>query len=132
MKFGFHGINLGSVATPEAARQIVATAEKHNIDSIWVGDHVINATRISSQYPYSPTGTFPLGPSELVLEPLIFMAFLAGQTNKIQIGISVLIVPYRNPVVTAKAMVSNSANVRCLGTPRNQSTLTIALSSCDS
>lgn len=104
MKFGFHGINLGPLATPEAVRQIVTTAEKHDIDSIWAGDHVINATRISSQYPYSPTGTFPLEPSELVLEPLMFMAFLAGQTSKIQIGISVLIVPYRNPVVTAKAI----------------------------
>lgn len=104
MRFGFHAINLGPMATPDAVRQIVATAEQHKIDSMWTGDHVINATTITSTYPYSPTGTFPLGPEELILEPLTFMGFLVGQTSTLQIGVSVLIVPYRNPVVTAKSL----------------------------
>jgi len=104
MRFGFHAINLGALATPEAIRQIVAACERYQIDSLWTGDHVINATTIASPYPYSPTGTFPLRPEEPILEPLTFMAFLAGQTSTIQIGVSVLIVPYRNPVVTARAI----------------------------
>src|SRR5262249_53605058 len=41
MRFGFHAINLGSLATPEAVRQIVAACERYQIDSIWTGDHVI-------------------------------------------------------------------------------------------
>ncbi len=106
MKFGFHGINLGPLATPESIRGIATAAEKHGIDSIWVGDHVVNAFEISSRYPYSPTGTFPLAASEPILEPLTLMAYLVGQTTRIQIGISVLIVPYRNPVVTAKALAT--------------------------
>src|SRR5712692_2377785 len=104
MRFGFHAINLGALATAESVRQIVAACERYKIDSIWTGDHIINATTISSPYPYSPTGTFPLRPEEPILEPLTFMAFLAGQTGTIQIGVSVLIVPYRNPVVTARAL----------------------------
>ncbi len=104
MRFGFHALNLGALATPEAVRQIVVACERDKIDSIWTGDHIINATAISSPYPYSPTGTFPLRPEEPILEPLTFMAFLAGQTSTIQIGVSVLIVPYRNPVVTARAL----------------------------
>jgi len=104
MRFGFHAINLGALATAESVRQIVAACERYKIDSIWTGDHIINAITISSPYPYSPTGTFPLRPEEPILEPLTFMAFLAGQTGTIQIGVSVLIVPYRNPVVTARAL----------------------------
>lgn len=104
MRFGFHPINLGPLATLESVQQIVTTAERHNIDSIWTGDHIINATHIESSYPYSPTGRFALGATEPVLEPLSFMGFLAGQTSKIQLGVSVLVVPYRNPVVTAKVI----------------------------
>jgi probable F420-dependent oxidoreductase len=104
MRFGFHAINLGPLATLESVRQIVAACERHKIDSLWTGDHIINAAQISSTYPYSPTGKFPLAPEESILEPLAFMGFVAGQTSTIRIGVSVLIVPYRNPVVTARAI----------------------------
>ena len=104
MRFGFHAVNLGPLATLEAIHKIVTTAEQHDIDSIWTGDHVINATQIDSKYPYSPTGKFALGAKETVLEPLTCMGYLAAQTSKIQLGISVLVVPYRNPVVAAKAI----------------------------
>lgn len=104
MRFGFHAVNLGPLATLESIQHIVTTAERCNIDSMWTGDHVINATHIESSYPYSPTGRFALGATEPVLEPLSFMGFLAGQTSKIQLGVSVLVVPYRNPVVTAKVI----------------------------
>ena len=65
MRFGFHAINLGALATPGAIRQIVAACERYQIDSLWTGDHVINATTIASPYPYSPTGTFPLRPARI-------------------------------------------------------------------
>lgn len=104
MRFGFHAINLGPLATPDSVRQVLAACERHQIDSIWTGDHIINANRIDSTYPYSPTGKFPLPPKEPILEPLAFMGYAAGQTSTVQIGVSVLIVPYRNPVVTARAL----------------------------
>jgi alkanesulfonate monooxygenase SsuD/methylene tetrahydromethanopterin reductase-like flavin-dependent oxidoreductase (luciferase family) len=84
----------------------LAACERHRIDSIWTGDHVINADHIASTYPYSPTGKFPLPPEEPILEPLTFMGYAAAQTSTVQIGVSVLIVPYRNPVVTARAITT--------------------------
>ena len=106
MRFGFHPLNLGPLATLESIDRIVTAAEQHELDSIWTGDHVINATSIASAYPYSPTGKFALGATQPVLEPLTFMGFLAARTTRIQLGVSVLIVPYRNPVVAAKAISS--------------------------
>ena len=106
MRFGFHPLNLGPLATLESIDRIVTAAERHELDSIWTGDHVINATSIASAYPYSPTGRFALGATQPVLEPLTFMGFLAARTTRIQLGVSVLIVPYRNPVVAAKAISS--------------------------
>lgn len=106
MRFGFHAINLGPIATPTSIRQVLAACEQHKIDSIWTGDHVINAPKIDSTYPYSPTGKFPLPPEETILEPLTFMGYAVAQTQTVQIGVSVLIVPYRNPVVTARAITT--------------------------
>jgi probable F420-dependent oxidoreductase len=41
-----------------------------------------------------------------MLEPLATLAFLAGETNHVRLGVSVLIVPYRHPVFTAKFLAS--------------------------
>jgi probable F420-dependent oxidoreductase len=37
-----------------------------------------------------------------VFDPLAVMAWLGARTNRIRLGLSVLVIPYRNPVVTAK------------------------------
>ena len=106
MRFGFHALNLGPIATLESIHQVLAACERHKIDSIWTGDHIINADRIDSTYPYSPTGKFPLPPEEPILEPLTFMGYVAAQTSTVQIGVSVLIVPYRNPLLTARIITT--------------------------
>ena len=54
--------------------------------------------------PYSPTGTPPFNPEESALEPLTLLSYLAGCTSRLQLGISVLIVPHRNPLYTAKVL----------------------------
>ncbi len=106
MRFGFHALNLGPIATLASIQHVLAACEHHKIDSIWTGDHIINADQIGSTYPYSPTGKFPLPPEEPILEPLTFMGYAAARTTTVQIGVSVLIVPYRNPVVTARALTT--------------------------
>jgi probable F420-dependent oxidoreductase len=42
----------------------------------------------------------------LIYDPLIVMALAAGLTEKIQIGVSVLVLPYRHGVLTAKMLAS--------------------------
>src|SRR5262249_61722034 len=40
------------------------------------------------------------------LEPLTLMSYLAGETSRVKLGTSVLVIPYRNPVVTAKMLAT--------------------------
>src|SRR5207249_11419319 len=40
------------------------------------------------------------------LEPLTLMSYLAGETSRVRLGTSVLVIPYRNPVVTAKMLAT--------------------------
>jgi len=44
-----------------------------------------------------------------IYDPLITLAVAAGATSRVQLGTTVLIVPYRNPVVTAKMVSSLDA-----------------------
>ena len=105
MHFGVHGINFGQVAgdIPTLLR-LVTRADALGFDSVWVGDHIVIPRQIASAYPYSPTGTPPFRPDEPALEPLTLLSYLAGCTSRVQLGVSVLIVPHRNPLYAAKAL----------------------------
>ena len=105
MRFGVHGINFGQVAgdIPTLLR-LVTRADALGFDSVWVGDHIVIPRQIASAYPYSPTGTPPFRPDEPALEPLTLLSYLAGCTSRVQLGVSVLIVPHRNPLYAAKAL----------------------------
>jgi probable F420-dependent oxidoreductase len=77
-------------------------AEELGFDSIWLADHVVIPTTIKSRYPYNDTGDFPMPADQGFLEPLAAMGVLAGATKRVRIGTWVLVLPHRNPIVTAK------------------------------
>jgi probable F420-dependent oxidoreductase len=105
MRFGVHGLNFGQVAgdIPTLLR-VASRVDELGFDSVWVGDHIIIPWQIASPYPYSPSGTPPFKPEEPALEPLTLLSYLAGCTSRVQLGISVLIVPHRNPLYAAKVL----------------------------
>jgi len=75
-------------------------------DALWVSDHVVIPYRIESRYPYSATGAFPLTPDTDFLEPLTALGLVAGVTERIRLGTSVLVVPHRHPVLAAKMLAT--------------------------
>src|SRR5438874_1760024 len=89
--------NCRHLATPEIIRSTAVRAEHLGYDSIWVSDHVV--------VPHANVVNF----GETVFDPLVTLAVLAGATSRVRLGTTVLIVPYRNPVVTAKMVSSLDA-----------------------
>jgi probable F420-dependent oxidoreductase len=85
---------------------LAETAEDLGFDSVWVSDHVVVPERIGSAYPYSTDGQFPVSPSQPYLEPLATLGYLAGKTRRVRLGIAVLILPYRHPLLTAKMIAT--------------------------
>ena len=65
-----------------------------------IADHIVFPVTIKSKYPYTVSGAFP-GQGD-GLEQLSLMAFIAGKTRALRLISSVMILPHRNPVVTAK------------------------------
>ena len=109
MKIGFAVPNLGGLATAEGMIQVAERADQLGFDTLWITDHVVVPREPSSRYPYSESGRLPVDPDGNYFEPLASLAYLGGRTRRIRLGTSVLIAPYRNPVVTAKMLSSLDA-----------------------
>jgi probable F420-dependent oxidoreductase len=110
MKFGTILPHIGPLAAgPDALDSLLSVAQKTEalgFDSLWVGDHVVIPTSIKPRYPYNDTGEFPLPAEAALLEPLTVLGFLTGVTRRVRLGPSVLVLPHRNPIVTAKMFAS--------------------------
>ena len=97
MKLGVWIPNCRHLATPDVMRTTAVRAEALGYDSVWVSDHVI--------VPHANVANF----GRAVFDPFVTLAVIAGATRRVQLGTTVLIVPYRPAVVTAKMVASLDA-----------------------
>ena len=103
MRFGVGIPNAGRATGADVIR-FVQRAEALGFESIWTGDHLILPVGGTTQYPYTPDGSFPLASTENFLEPFTLLAYAAAVTRTVKIGTTVIIVPYRNPIEQAKML----------------------------
>jgi probable F420-dependent oxidoreductase len=106
VEIGCHLPVYGTAATREGLLLAARRIEALGYDSLWVSDHVVIPWEIRSRYPYNATGDFPLSPSTDFLEPLTALAVVAGATARVRLGTSVLVLPHRHPVLTAKMLAT--------------------------
>src|ERR1700722_8001762 len=85
---------LGFEESPEAIVAAAQKAEAVGFDAIFVNDHIIVGSDARS------------APWTNVYDPFVAMSFVAAHTTRIGVGVSVLIMPYRNPIATAKALAT--------------------------
>jgi probable F420-dependent oxidoreductase len=116
MEFGFNVPNAGLLAEPEAIRQIVERGEALGFTIFAIPDHIVIPRKFRPVYPYTETGETDSFDSGEALEPLALMAALATMTKKAKLLTSVLVLPYREPVLTAKifATIDVMSNGRAL------------------
>ena len=104
MRYGFYLPTRGETATAHALGTLVGRGEKLGFSSVMIADHIVFPVVIRSKYPYTVDGAFP-GQGD-ALDQLALMAFVAGQTSTLRLVSSVMILPYRNPVATAKTLAT--------------------------
>ena len=104
MRFGFYLPTRGPTAEPHAIEAMVAHGEALGFSSVVVADHLVFPVAIHSKYPYTVSGAFP-GQGD-ALDQLSLMAFVAGKSRRLRLISSVMILPHRNPVVTAKMLAT--------------------------
>jgi probable F420-dependent oxidoreductase len=112
VRFGIALPNYGPLASPETLGRLAERAAACGADSVWVSDHLVAPVNVTSVYPYDrrsrPTAG-DMGVIEHFYEPLVTLAYLAGRVPRLRLGVSAYVMPYRNPVVTAKQVASLDA-----------------------
>jgi probable F420-dependent oxidoreductase len=106
MKFGIMFANVMGFADPVGAVAMGQSAEAAGFESLWTVEHVVVPAGYKSEYPYSDTGRMPGGEDAPIPDPLIWLAFVAAATSTIRLATGILILPQRNPVVTAKEIAT--------------------------
>lgn len=106
MKWGVHLPQLGHGVGREALLNFSRRIDELGVHSGWVSDHVCWPADIESKYPYSDDGSFPATNDIAWLDPIGTLSFVAGCTENLKLGTTVLILPYRLPVVTAKQLAT--------------------------
>ena len=85
--------NYGEALATERLAGAAVAAEEAGFDSGWVTDHLLVPPEHAPVY-----GT--------IAEALVSLGFLAGRTERLQLGVSALVVPQRNPLVTLKQLTT--------------------------
>jgi probable F420-dependent oxidoreductase len=102
MDFGVFLPVSGAAATGDGLKHAAATAERLGFTTVWAADRIVIPWRIDTPYGYSWSDKFIVPPEKPFLESMTALAFLAGATERIRLGVSVLVAPYRDPVHWAK------------------------------
>jgi probable F420-dependent oxidoreductase len=100
MDWGIHLPHLGKQATRRNLVDFAQDADALGYHSAWVSDHIAWPYDIQSKYPYTDDGSFAPAPNMPWLDPIGTMFFVAGCTERIRLGTTVLILGYRPPVLT--------------------------------
>ena len=103
MDIGCHLPNQGPLATREAIVTFCREAERRDVASLWISDHVIFPRTATGSYP---GGRFPHPPDKPYLEPVTVLTAAAVATERARLGSSVFILGHRHPVVMAKMLAS--------------------------
>ena len=93
MHFGVILPNYGLDSNPDGIRRTVELGEELGFDSVWATEHII----------VGPEAVDPYG---RVYDPLVTLGWIAGWTERIRLGTSIVLVPLHNPVHLAKEVAT--------------------------
>lgn len=102
------GATVYEVGPAEAARR----AEEAGFDSVWVSDHVVMVEESESPYPYSPDGSITWEAEAARLDAIVAMAMAAASTERVTVGVAILLAGLRNPLILAKQIATLDAMSR--------------------
>ncbi|MGA8193883.1 MAG: LLM class flavin-dependent oxidoreductase, partial [Acetobacteraceae bacterium] len=104
MRFGFYLPTRGPTATREGVLALAREGERLGLHSAMIADHIVFPVESESVYPYTVDHKHPGGGD--ALETFAILGVVAGATERLRLVTSVLVLPYRNPVLTAKMVAS--------------------------
>jgi probable F420-dependent oxidoreductase len=104
MQIGFNAPTSGPLIDPDSLTRIITEGEVLGFDYVTISDHIMVPRNLESKYPYTDTGEFPAGTQAAWLEQLATTAYIAALTKRLRFVLSVMVVPHRPAVLTAKLL----------------------------
>ena len=105
MKIGLALPHLGAQATTENIREFALYAERNGWDSLWTGDRTLYPVNPKTPYPARADGKVKPA-NKRVFEHLTVLAYVAAITERVRLGVSVLILPFYNPVLLGRRLAT--------------------------
>ncbi len=93
MKFGIGLPNYSRGASPQGVREVARAAEELGYDSVWTTDHILVPKEHAPTFGY-------------VLEAILTLAYVAGLTQRVKLGTSIIVLAQRNATLVAKEIAS--------------------------
>lgn len=93
MHFGVILPNFGRDSSPDTIRRFAESAEELGFDSVWTTEHIIVGREAVARFGR-------------VYDPLVTLAWIAGWTQGIGLGTSIVLVPLHNPMHLAKEVAT--------------------------
>jgi probable F420-dependent oxidoreductase len=91
--FGVILPNYGKDSSPDGIRRVAETAEELGFDSVWATEHIIVGPEAAETYGR-------------VYDPLVTLGWIAGRTERIGLGTSIVLVPLHHPIQLAKKVAT--------------------------
>ncbi|HKF78115.1 MAG TPA: TIGR03619 family F420-dependent LLM class oxidoreductase [Candidatus Dormibacteraeota bacterium] len=88
---------------------MAARLERAGFDSLWVSDHVVMPERVRSRYPFAADGRAGWPTDTPWYDAIVALSAAAATTSHVGLGVAVLVLPLRHPVVLAKQAASLDA-----------------------
>jgi probable F420-dependent oxidoreductase len=105
MELGFALPHLGPVASRDNVLKIATEAERLGYHSLWTNERLLKPVNPKTPYPGNPEGV--LDPQyAIVFEHLTTMTFASAVTERIRLGVSLINLPFHNPVQLAKRIAT--------------------------
>jgi probable F420-dependent oxidoreductase len=105
MKLGFSLPIAGAWATPANQVRVAQHAEALGYHSLWTFQRLLFALEPQNDYPPYAGQPWPEA-FRSVVDPIVTLAYVAGFTQRIRLGISVLIMPFYSPAMLAKQLAT--------------------------
>jgi probable F420-dependent oxidoreductase len=106
--FGIRLPNSGPFAAPATIQDVATESEALGFDVLWVHDHLAWSSERRTHFAAGSMEAVSEGPANFY-ESITTVAFVAGMTRRINVGIAGLVVPFRDPRVLAKQLVTLDA-----------------------
>jgi probable F420-dependent oxidoreductase len=102
MRVGAKVPNFGPLPLELGVANMCARLEDAGFDSLWISDHVVMPDVVRSHYPFAADGKANWATDASWYDAVALLGMMTAATTKVELGVAVLLLPLRHPVVFAK------------------------------